>query len=413
MLHLIHTKFSRFVAVALVLAAFSCSDDDSGSTGKGDYLISLRTQGDGGETTDYVMQAESLTSGTLSAEGKGIEQMSWCYYTQLANSLFSISYAATDGNEAIAYSLDANGQLYERGKFAFERLDCSGPVDENTMIGIGAPHTKPNGTSNRIMIIDGENIKISAQKEHNMYTQYKEKELNEWPTGAVVRDGKLYVPFYPIDGLVWETPITDTCYVNIYNYPSLDFVTTIKDTRMGPVGTYGSTPAVMTAENGDIYLLSSCALSTGFTTSMKNSAIMRIKNNTDAFDQDYFFDFQEATDARIVLGSYAGNGKALIRYIDEADNTAPWIAVNPASSVCKLAVVDLINKTVTKVSDVPLHGSNGTPFYFENGKAIVPITSTAAGEVRIYVIDMTTGAATKGALIEGAELPLITRLTEE
>lgn len=408
-----NTKFTKLGMAALLFAAVACSDDDNaGNTGSGDYLVSLRTQGTEG-TTDYVLRAESLLEGTISAEGKGIEQISWCYYQTFANSLFSISYAAPEGNEAIAYSLNANGELYERGKFGFERLDCSGLADGNNMVGIGAPHSKPNGTSNRIMIIDGEKIMISANKEHNMYTKYKSGDINEWPTGAVVRGSKLYIPFYPIDGPLWQTPITDTCYVNIYNYPSLEFVSTIKDTRMGPVGTYGSTPAVIKTENGDIYMLSSCALATGFTTSMKNSAILRMKNGQDTFDADYYFDFQTATDARIVHGSYVGNGKALVRYIPNESNTGQWVAMDPAASNCKLAIVDLVNKTITDVTGVPLHGSNGMPFYYEDGKAIVPITSTAANEVRIYAIDLTTGVATKGALVEGAELPLISKLTAE
>jgi hypothetical protein len=411
MLKFIKQNTAKLTACAILLAAFACSDDDNGSSADtGDYLIALRTQGTEG-TTDYVLQTSSLLDGTLSVEGKGIEQISWCFYTQLANSLYSISYAAPEGNEAVAYSLDADGKLYERGKFGFERLDVSGLVDANTMVGIGAPHSKPNGTSNRIMIVDGLAIKISSQKEHNFYTKYKDGDLNEWPTGAVVRDGKLYIPFYPIDGPSWETPITDTCYVNIYNYPSLEYVKTIKDTRMGPVGSYGNPPAVMTNESGDIYLLSSSSLGTGFTTSMKNSAILRIKKGSETFDPDYFFDFQEATKATIVMGSYAANGKALIRYIPNEYNTQQWIAQDPSASVCKLAIVDLVNKTVKDVTGIPLHGSNGTPFYFENGKAIVGITSTAAAEVRVYSIDLSTGEATKGALVQGAELPLIAKLT--
>ena len=66
----------------------------------------------------------------------------------------------------------------------------------------------------------------------------------------------------------------------------------------------------------------------------------------------------------------------------------------------KLVVIDLAAQTVTDVADVPLHAKRYTsPVLIDEGKAYLSIET--ANEAAVYVLDIATGTATKGAAIEG------------
>lgn len=398
---------------AMVLLVAACDDDNGGASVKntGDYAVSVRTEGTDG-STDYVLQVEDLMSGTISVEGQGFEQDYWCYYTELANSIFAITYGATEGNLATAYTRGSDGILYARGQIAFERMDINANVNDTLMIGVGADHTGANGAAVRIMEVDGKNLAITDYVDYNLYDSYDGDDINEWPTGAVVRDGKLFVPFYPLDGPTWETPYVDSAYVSIFEYPSLEFVETIKDNRTGPIGAYGGQHAVFTDDDDNIYMISVCALSAGFTESTRNSGLLRINDGETTFDDEYFFDFESEMDATLLNGTYVGDGKAMVQYISNDYNDAySWAGLTASNPYCKLAILDLEAKTITEVSGVPDHGVSSYRYLVENGSAYVTIRS--AEETRVYAIDLTTGVGTSGALVQAAALPFMAKLDAE
>lgn len=408
----------RWVAAVLLLASVmvACDDDnedatDGASVENYGYLFSLRTQGADG-TTDYVWKLDSLKqliNSEMTVEGVGIEQAGWNYYFGLGNSFFSINY----GDEGTtAYGLNANGDIKVNGRFYVDRLDCMGQVDDENMIGIGAPWGGGSYDC-EFMVINSKSISITSRKFNNFSQMYGDQKLNRWPTGAVVRDNKIYVPFYPLVGDTWETPIMDTAYINVYNYPSLDYVTTIKDTRTAPIGMYGSQPCIFKTESGDIYTFSPASYASGYSKVDNPSGILRIKNGEQTFDANYFLNFeQSAVNGKLVFGSYLGNGKALVRYVPaNVDNESKvvWAACSDLAIAFKMAIVDLATQTVTPINDIPVHGGGWSRGAFiEDGIAYHDIV-TADG-ARIYAIDIATGKATKGALIKGATVPLIHKI---
>ena len=78
----------------------------------------------------------------------------------------------------------------------------------------------------------------------------------------------------------------------------------IYDERTSPIGVNGHSTGIEQTENGDIYSFSTSALSAGFTLATKPSGILRIKNGETEFDQDYFFNVEEATN-----GGSLGNSR--------------------------------------------------------------------------------------------------------
>jgi hypothetical protein len=227
----------------------------------------------------------------------------------------------------------------------------------------------------------------------------------------------MYVSFYPLDGASWATDLTDTAYVTVFTYPGLDSLTTIKDIRTGPIGYYGNQINMVKTENGDIYTFSPNSLAAGYTQTTKHSGILRINSGATEFDPAYFFDVEAASGgAKIMSATYAGSGLLVARMQKFGTDTVPggWGLFDVTNPICQIAVIDVNNKTVKIVNDIPDHGGQyGGQGLVEDGKVYVSITSTVAGESRIYAVDPATATATKAAKIQGLEVPAIYKLSSQ
>jgi hypothetical protein len=397
-------KMQTLKAAALLvlatIAVVACEDSDVKDGGR-NYLLGFRTSTD--PTADYLVFEDSLNAGTISATGRGEEQDGWSYYTKAGNTFIAADY---DNSIATGYRLE-NNTLTQVGQFAFERMDCFGEGEEGKGIAIGAPWG--GGSFNcKIMVIDGASVSISKSVNTPIYTSYYgDKQMNAWPTATWLEGNKLYVSFYTLFGDTWETPSVDTAYVSVYSYPELEYQSTFKDTRTGPIGYYSSQPCVLEDESGNHFTLSCTSIAGGFTqTSSKPSGILKINRGQQSFDEDYFFNV-EALGYRVMGGAYAGNGKVVARVISvDLDNTMePWASfATMQAPIHRMAVLDLNAKTLKLVDEVPLHGGQYlTPFLVENGKVWASITTSAADSY-VYQIDPNTATATKGARIEGSEI---------
>lgn len=372
------------------------------------YVLGFRAQNGAATSSendaDYLLTVKTLMSGTISSTGNGIEQNGWCYYTHTGGTYLVQGY---QDNNAVGYKVE-NGLLVEKGRFAFERMDCTNEVGDNkTLVSIGAPWGGGSYDCN-IQLIDMERIGIASAKKHPLYfasaTDSAKTRLNMWPTGTYVENGKLYVSFYPLNGTTWETPLTDTAYVSIFEYPSLSYIKTIKDTRTGPIGYYGDPTCIIKDENGNHYTLSNTSVNSGFTQSTKPSGILRINAGSDEFDKDYFFNVEGASGFKVLAAAYVSNGLAVARVVKDDPSFGAWGTFSYSGlQPCKMVILDLIKKTVTEVADVPMHGGQyKTPFLVENEKVYVSIN--AGTEKHIYQIDPKTAKGTKGAKIEGREI---------
>jgi hypothetical protein len=413
-MHFCNIKYTTsFLLVTTVVLLNSCYKPKSHffQTG-GNYVLALRTQGTTG-TSDYLLSQDSIStaSKTVSATGNGIEQLAWCYFGSTGNTVFSFSYGTN--NVGIGYGMQEGSGLYEKGRFSFERMDCFGKGDDSTLVAIGAPWGGGSYDC-QIQLIAANNIRIKKKTLTPLYMRDASDALNKWPTSIVVNDNKLYVSFYPLDGGSWNTDLTDTAYVTIYSYPGLDSLTTIKDARTGPIGLYGNQVGMMKAENGDIYTVSPNSFAAGYTQVTKKSGILRIKNGQQSFDPSYFFDVETASGGyKVLTAAYAGDGLLVARMQlpGTDDASAVWAAFDVTIPICKMGIIDLNNKTVQIIEDIPTHGGQyGAQWLVEDGIVYASITSATAGEARIYAIDPLTATATKADKIEGLEVPAIYKI---
>ncbi len=416
-------KYLMLLAVVSILATSCSSDDDGGpivdpppaSVSK--YVVGFQALPVGDASpVDYILELpslESLTTGEISVEGQGTPLKGWRFFHNVKNTVFTAGYS--DDDKCIAYGLDEDGKLIEKGNFAFQStLDNYSAIDDKTLLAVELTYS---GLSDkRFHIINSETGKLEKIVEHPIDIDKgdgtaKNPGTIPWVTGMVLRDGKLFVSYHKwmADGS-YVTPDVGRAYVAVFKYPEFELEKIIYDDRTSPIGVNGHSTGIEKTENGDIYSFSTSALSAGFTSAIKPSGILRIKNGTTEFDKDYFFDVENAPNGgKLFWMDYVGDGKAIARIIID-DTIGPWGVFKETGNFFKLVVIDLENKTVTDVQGMPTHANRYTsPMYVEDGKAY--LSSYAGTETHVYIVDPKTATATKGAKVQGLALKGIFKVT--
>lgn len=409
-------KFAKCFALAcLSLSIFSCSSDsDSPSTEPAingtKYVASYWLD----DYTQYILDFNStdqLMNGEISAKGVGIEQGGSCF--PIANTFFALS---TDDEGAASFSLNSAGKLVQGGKLAFESSYAVGYTDDKKLINIGATW---DGSSSdyELMIYNPATISIEGRKFNDFAVSQENKKILYWPTGAAVSGDKLFVPVYTKDVTDGTNKVLSSdATMRIYKYPSLEYVTTIKDTRTTAIGIYYTNTGIVQTESGDIYTFSSNARAGGYPVTTVASGVLRIKKGDAKFDPGYFFDIEASILKGKVLAAYPlGGEKVFISYIpNDVDAANSVYSFLNTKTIFKSAILDLSAKTILAVTGLPDHGGDEFfgvgSLFVENGKAYKSFVT--GSEARVYQIDIATGVAKAGALIkEGLYLPTIGKLT--
>lgn len=408
-------KFAKCFALAfLSLSIFSCSSDDSSkdepAVNGSKYVASYWLD----DYTQYILDFNSidkLMTGEISAKGVGIEQNGSCF--PVNNTFFALS---TEDEGSVSFHLNEAGKLVQGGKLAFESSYAVGYTDDKRIINIGATW---DGSSSdyELMIYNPNTISIDGRKFNDFAVTPENKKILYWPTGAAVSGDKLFVPVYiknVTDGT--NKVLSSDAIVRVYKYPSLDYVTTIKDTRTAAIGMYYTNTGIVQTESGDIYTFSSNANAGGYPPTAVSSGILRIKKGDAKFDPGYFFDLEASILKGKVLAAYPlGGEKVFISYIpNSVDSKDTYYSFLGTETIFKSAILDLSAKTILAVDGLPDHGGDEFfglgSMYVENGKAYKSFVT--GKEARVYQIDIATGIAKAGALIkEGLYLPAIGKFT--
>ena len=388
---------------AIILAALavgtltSCDDDLAAEqeTPNAPYVLSLGVTSNG-NTTYYVVSTDNLMEGTINAVGKGIEQNGYHDYQKGGNSIFCIGGMGV--TIATAVVRGADGMLKEQGEFVFDNsLSGFCQVDANTMVGLELPTNKESGSQLTFYTVDANTAAILSK---NTNTAVDPIDRLDWPsiTGMMYSGENLYVTYTPMNSMTFETAYTDTCFVAVYSYPDMQFVKLMKDTRVGPGGSWGAFNGLMKDENDNLYVMSNSAISNGYSQSTKHAGFLRINKGETEFDDDYFFDFEALTGGlKPAHVAYVGNGLVFAEVSTLNPQTANdrW-----GDKSLKCCIIDLVNQTVTDVEGIPVHNGNGGRrfAYLTEGNNVYLPVSTSDG-VYIYRTDVTTAKAERGAKV--------------
>jgi hypothetical protein len=395
MKQLFHNSLLLTAIAALTLT--SCEDDLAGEqeTPHAPYVLSLGITSSG-NTAYYVVTTDNLMECTINAVGKGIEQNGYHDYEQGGSSIFCIGGLGLTSATAVVRGTD--GLLKEQGEFVFDNsLSGFCQVDDDTMVGLELPTNKESGTQLTFYTVDAHSAAILGK---NTSTSVAPIDSMEWPsvTGMMYSGGNLYVTYTPMNTTTFETPYTDTCYVAVYSYPEMKFVKLMKDSRMGPGGSWNAFNGLMKDEGDNLYVMSNSALANGYSQSTKHAGFLRIQKGATTFDQDYFFDFEAATGGlKPAHVAYVGNGLVFAEVSTLNPQTADdrW-----SDKSLKCCIIDLKNQTVMDVEGIPVHNGNGGRRFacLHEGNYVYLPVATPEG-VYIYRTDVTTGRAERGARV--------------
>ncbi len=419
---------SRLAGLWLLLVicfTTACGDDDS-VTDSIPSGITMAFKTTGGDETEYIINQEDISTGEISAEGRGIEQTGWRFYYSVGKTLFASGYSAD--NQCAGYVANDAGQIVKQGEFIFENaLEMFGKSDDNeTFLAMEIPRA---GFGNRrLHFIDVSTTFVNKIVGTRIFESEARGEV-AWPTALEVRGDKLFVPFHKLDAQgSFSTTSPDTAFVAIYDYPEVgaEPIKIISDSRTSNIGVNGMTTGVIEVDNGDLYSFSSGSFLAGFyPTSTKPSGILRIPNGDTEFDEDYFFNITQATNGgNIFWMDYIGDEKVIARIlINDLETPEPSPALTGEQLIAagwyeaygrsvfnqKLVIIDLVDETITDVADVPLHAKRFTsPVLVEDGKVYVSIET--ATDAFVYTVDIETATATKGAEIKGKTIKGFYRL---
>ncbi|WP_109833043.1 DUF4374 domain-containing protein [Reichenbachiella versicolor] len=404
-------KNTLYILVLSILASIvlpSCDEDDLNF----DRGITFLIKTTGGDEPEYVVTEENIMSGTLSAEGVGFESFDWNFSYTVGKTLFVLGY---ENFEAKAYQVDAEGKVAEIAKFLLETpLEVFGNVNNETMLAIDAPRDGSH-TARKLYFIDASTGFITGIKDISIYdvdTGTAGAGVSAWPTALQVVGDKLFIPFYLVDDAGgYTTPNPDKAYVAVYSYPNVESepIKIIESDKTSNIGVNGTSTGLIQNDEGHLFSYSSGSYLGGFLpVTTKPSGILKINNGESEFDEDYFFDVENAENGGILFWmDYAGEGKALARLLVEDVDPATdpgydfyWGAFGRGIFNQKLVVIDLDAKTITPVADVPLNAKRyTTPLLIQDGMTYVSIETE--DEAYVYQVDINNATAIRGAKIEG------------
>lgn len=396
-------KQISYLSLALIVGLMSCKKDDDDSnecrTQSSGITMSLKTTG--GDESEFIVNKSDIMSGEISALGNGIEQTGWRFYYPVGNTVFASGYS--DDNQCAGYSDNGNGAIVKKGEFIFENsLEMFGHSEDNqTFLAMEIP--REGFTNRRLHFIDVSTVNVNKIVGTRIFENTIDS-IVAWPTALHVRGDKLFIPFQKLDSKGWfSTPSPDSAFVAIYSYPEMEQEpeAIISDSRTSNIGVNGSTTGLIEVDNGDLYSFSCGAEMAGFApASSKPSGILKIKSGELDFDDSYFFNIEAATNGgKLFWFDYIGGNKAIARILTD-DTGGPWAAYGREVFNQKLVILDLVDQSVTEVSNVPIHAKRySSPVFIQEGKVYVSIET--ADEAYVYEIDIETATGTKGAEIIG------------
>lgn len=402
--------------LALTLCAFglfaitSCSDDDDNKEIKTNapYIIVATPDGSMGEGADYILQSESLSEGSITTKGAGIEQDGYRYYAFNNNKVFSLLYGQGNPGDVTVYNLNSAGTLQHVATVNTPTVQVFGKYDKELIL-IKTPRSGDENAE--ILRINTDDPQIISRGYVNVVELAGNGERAHF-TGVFQVGNKLYAPYYCIKGVtgqVFHSDYSDSTWVAVLSYPDLKLEKVIKDNRTSYIGYYFAQCGLQQVENGDVYAFSSTTLGgDGVVPSTKPSGAIRIKKDETEFDQSYFFNIQEKSGGyHLYNAHYLGSNKFFLRMYAEKNSTTE-------ADACRFAIVDVVNQSFTWVTGMPepeqLAHVGRLPYISEDGKSISMGITTKQDKPHVYTVDVATAKATKGLKVEAGSITALGKL---
>lgn len=372
---------------------------------KSRYVFVAYSVGSSGESAPYIVAADSVTGGTLTTTGEGVETDAYSFLAQ-NNTLFAMVYGGQ--GPITPYKLDSKGKIAKAGNTVNAvTAGIYGTVNQDMFVGAQISRTKSDPTAT-FFRFDAQKYILAGTSTVNLLQVAGNGEMATF-SGVMQVENQLFLPFYCTPGESGKTTrFLDSTYVAVFSYPDMQFKKVIRDGRTGTIGNWFGMQGVAAVENGDVYAWSTA------NGSKNPSAIIRIKKGQETFDRDYFFNAEQKTGGlKLNRGEYVANGKFLFSVFTAGNVSANGIS----GGRVKLAMADVNAQTITWVDGVPEHAmlSYKNKTYRESdGKTIHYVLKEDSGKFAVYTIDAATAKGKRGLQFDNvSDVTTITRLSYE
>lgn len=458
--------FAATMGLSATTALTSCSDDNTPTqeeptptptpnpdeegeeeeTSNTAYVIAAKV-GD----ASYLLTAQSLDEGTISARNNGTEVIGATYWVfKDMTHVFALVYNNGGNGTGASYYLDANGKAREKYSYTYNRITTYGTWGDNVItVSTGnSKVTDADGNIAQAFLFNYLNANDGSQEEGSLMAEsYLGNGEKVTMAGIEEANGKVYTSIIPMGmskygikqwpslvsdqeliaqkdggsnssaytaGMIPSTQYPDSAFVAIYSGSNFDETPVIA--RTGKIGfacgrmrsQYYQT--IWAADNGDLYVFSpGYGRTTASSAELKQvtgqlpSGVMRIKAGETDFDPNYYVNLEEIGDRKPMYRCWhiEGNYFLLQMYKDGVEG----LMQGRNADVSELAVFNGEDQSIVTVTGLPadLAGFGGEPFN-DNGAAYIAVTTTGGSYPAFYKIDPATGVATKGLTVEADAL---------
>ena len=457
-----------FATAMAGLTLTACDDDPStgGDDGGDDdnnaeYVIAASVTASG-NTTNVLVNAESLDEGTVTTINNGVVNDGATYWVFFKEQyLYALTYNQGEAGGTRSYIMDASGELKKRSaEFGVKRFTTYGIYDKYIMtsstgdgptewndengytpkvfllsyLDPAAETFTTNDTQNKAYLSEnflgtGEYVTLSGMLEHNnkIYTAAVPMGLSQY--GTKDQNGKWVLPgnedlvkkesggsnssAYKKDELQW-TQYPNECWVAIFDDATMTSKKLIKTDKISyAAGRMKSQyyQMISAADNGDVYVFSPSFAKTMTDARQKTTlpaGVVRIPSGSTEFD-DYYCNLEALTNGNSFLRSWHIADDYFMLLMYDRPLTETGYVAN------QLAIFKAGDKKLTYVTGLPstdqISGFGNEP-YVEKGNAYVTVTfNEGGGNPAIYKINPATATATKGLTIEATQVSGVGKLT--
>ena len=457
-----------FATAMAGLTLTACDDDPSIGGGDGgdddnnaEYVIAASVTASG-NTTNVLVNAESLDEGTVTTINNGVVNDGATYWVFFKEQyLYALTYNQGEAGGTRSYIMDASGELKKRSaEFGVKRFTTYGIYDKYIMtsstgdgptewndengytpkvfllsyLDPAAETFTTNDTQNKAYLSEnflgtGEYVTLSGMLEHNnkIYTAAVPMGLSQY--GTKDQNGKWVLPgnedlvkkesggsnssAYKKDELQW-TQYPNECWVAIFDDATMTSKKLIKTDKISyAAGRMKSQyyQMIWAADNGDVYVFSPSFAKTMTDARQKTTlpaGVVRIPSGSTEFD-DYYCNLEALTNGNSFLRSWHIADDYFMLLMYDRPLTETGYVAN------QLAIFKAGDKKLTYVTGLPstdqISGFGNEP-YVEKGNAYVTVTfNEGGGNPVIYKINPATATATKGLTIEATQVSGVGKLT--
>ncbi len=442
---------SLFAAISTIILVSACNKEISSigdNIDNGNKDSQFVIAGTSSEAT-YLLTLNSITSGEASIIGNGYEVDNASYWLFPQNKYaYRLVYNKTNAGLTTSYYLDNSGEIKERN-ISHEiqnRFTTYGEYDKYILTAAaGATSTKDESGNEAYGILfttidtDNQILESKAIVSENMLGTGEYCTLS----GFIQRGNKLFSAVCPVgvsaygvknnsellseqakelitsEGIISGSIEPNKTYIAIYDGMNFNSPKIISDNRISYATSRYRSQYYQTIDkdsDGNIYVFSSSYPSTlnGIQKTNLPSGVIRIKNGEEAFDADYYVNFEdEAVAGRAMYKVWHIKDDYFLMqmYAEKSDDKSYTMNTN------KLGIFRAATKEFRWVNGLPSFetiSSLSRNAFIDEGKAYIAITQNTQGaKPIIYQIDPVSANAIEGVIVTADGISAIGKLDKQ